>query len=275
MEENKMKIAVVQFEIEQFQPEKNLKKAEEYIKEASVKADLIVFPEDFVTGPIMRKREYADSKNKYVKHFQNLAKKYNIDIVPGSFIEENKFGLYNTSYYIGSKGKIKTQYKKINLWHPERYYINPGNQVSIFNTKFGKVGLIVCWDLMFPEIFRKMIKQGVKIIICPSYWCYGDAGKVGNAHDRNSEIKLVDSLCIGRAFENEIIFVYCNAAGKLESEKYPDTLIGHSQITVPFKGVLNKLDHNNEGMFIQEVDTSILKDSERVYKIRKDLKEKY
>tara|TARA_Y100000310_G_C20643428_1_gene795244 strand:+ start:900 stop:1721 length:822 start_codon:yes stop_codon:yes gene_type:complete len=267
----KVKIAVVQFEVEQYDPDNNLKKAEKFIKEASGKANIIVFPEDFVTGPIITKREYADPKQKYVNYFQNLAKKYKIDIVPGSIIEEDKFGLHNTTYYIESSGKIKIKYRKVNLWHPERQYITPGHEVPVFNTKYGKIGLIICWDLIFPEIFRKMVNKGVNIVICPSYWCYGDAGKIGNAWDNNSEIKLIDSLCVGRAFENGIVFVYCNAGGKLQAGRIKDTLIGHSQINVPFKGALKKLNHNREEMFIQEIDTSILKDSEKVYKIRKDL----
>ncbi len=271
----KLKIAVVQFEIKRLSPKYNLEKAEKFIKKASLSnAQIIVFPEDFITDPIVGKREFADSKNRYREHFQSLAKKYKIDIVPGSIIEEDKYGLHNTTYYIDSTGKIKSRYRKVNLWHPERSYINPGHEVPVFNTKYGKVGLIICWDLVFPEIFRKMAKKGVNIVICPSYWCYGDAGKIGNRYDKNSEIKLVDSLCTGRAFENEIIFVYCNASGKLNLGKYSDTLIGHSQITVPFKGAIKKLNHNNEEMFIQEVDTTILKDAEKVYKIRKDLKER-
>jgi predicted amidohydrolase len=271
----KCKIAVVQFDIKRLDPEYNLKKAERFIKKAKDSdAQIIVFPEDFITDPIVGKKEFADSENKYRNHFQNLAKKYNIDIVPGSIIEKDKFGLSNVSYYIDATGEVKSKYKKINLWHPERNYINPGHELSIFNTKYGIVGLIICWDLVFPEIFRKMAKKGVNIVICPSYWCYGDAGKIGNSYDKNSEIKLVDSLCISRAFENELIFVYCNAAGKLDLGKYSDTLIGHSQITVPFKGVISKLDHNKEDMIIQEIDTDIVKDAEKVYKIREDLRKK-
>ena len=270
----KLEVAVVQCEVKQYAPKENLSRAETYIQKASSQnADMIVFPEDFITGPIGdRLEELADAENKYCKFFQNLAKKYKIDIVPGSIIEKDKFGFHNTAYYIDSSGKIKSRYRKINLWHPERHYINPGHEVAVCNTKFGKIGLIICWDLIFPEIFRKMLQRGVNIVICPSYWCYGDAGKVGNKHDVNSESKLVDSLCMGRAFENEIAIVYCNAAGKMQLGESSNTLIGHSQITVPFKGAVKKLDHNKEEMFIQEIDTVILKDAEKVYKIRKDFK---
>ncbi len=268
----KFKIAVVQFEIKQFSPEENLKKAEEFVKKASFsKAKIIVFPEDFVTGPIAGRLEFADSENKYRKFFQNLAKKYKIDIVPGSIIEKDKLGFYNTTYYIDSSGKIKSRYRKINLWHPEKHYLNPGNEVSVFNTKFGKIGLIICWDLIFPEVFRKMAKKGVNIVICPSYWTFEDAS-VGLKYDKNSDAKLVDALCAGRAFENEIIMVYCNPAGNLILPKFKGKLLGHSQIAVPFMGAIKKLEHNKEEMFVQEVDTAILKDAEKAYKIRNDLK---
>ncbi|MBI5347047.1 MAG: carbon-nitrogen hydrolase family protein [Candidatus Aenigmarchaeota archaeon] len=269
----KFKVAVVQFEIIQFKPEENLKKAENFIRQASGKADIIVFPEDFVTGPIAGRLEFADSENKYRKFFQSLAKKYKIDIVPGSIIEKDKLGFYNTSYYICSSGKIKSRYRKINLWHPEKQYLNPGNEVSVFNTKFGKIGLIICWDLIFPEIFRRTAKKGVNIVICPSYWTFEDAS-VGLKYDKDSDAKLVDAMCVGRVFENEIIMVYCNPAGNPILPKFKGKLLGHSQIAVPFRGAIKKLDHNKEVMFIQEIDTDILKDAERAYKIREDLKKR-
>ena len=267
----KVKIAVVQFKIKQFSPEENLKKAEEFVKAASGKADVIIFPEYFIFGPLFGKVEYADGEKIYCKHFQKLAKKYKIDIVPGSIIERRKNGVYNTTYYIDSRGRIKGEYRKINLWHPERRYISPGNKVSVFNTKFGKVGLIICWDLAFPEIFRAMARKGVNIVFCPSLWSMNDCG-IGSKYNKNSEIVFVDSACISRAFENEIIMVFCNSAGRIKFGKYELIYIGHSQITMPFIGVVKRLNHNREEMFIQEVDTNILKDAERAYKIKKDVK---
>jgi predicted amidohydrolase len=266
----RFKIAVVQFEIKQFSPEENLEKAEKFIREAVVsKAKIVVFPEDFITGPIAGRREFADSENKYRKYFQQLARKYKIDIVPGSIIEEEKSKLYNTTYYIDSSGKVKARYRKINLWLPERKYLTPGNEISVFNTKYGKVGLIICWDLAFPEIFRKMAMRGVNMVICPSYWSHEEKSFL--FPNINSEAKIVDSLCVTRAFENEIILVYSNAAGKAKVGKRKLTLIGHFQIAVP-SGAIKKLEHNKEEMFIQEVDTAILKATERECKIRKDLK---
>lgn len=267
----KIKIAVVQFEIKQYKPEENLKKAEVFIKKASQQnADVIIFPEDFITGPLIKRFELADSDSRYIKLFQNLAIKHKIDIIPGTFIEKIKNTLFNISYYINAIGKIKGAYRKTNLWLPERKDITAGNYISVFNTKYGKAGLIICWDLMFPEIFRRLISRGCKIIYCPSYWCIKDAG-IGIKHDFQAEIKSVRALCTARAFENEVILVYANAAGKLQVDNISDDLIGQSQITVPFKGALRLIRHNKEEMFIQEVNTDILEDAEKAYKIKKDL----
>jgi predicted amidohydrolase len=268
----KLKIAVVQFRIKNYRPEENLKRAEKFVERAKKsKANIVVFPEDFVTGPIEKRTMLADPKHEYRKYFQSLAKRHKIDIVPGSVIEKDSSGLHNTAYYIASDGKVKARYRKVNLWHPERKSFTPGRRVSVFGTRYGKVGLVICWDLIFPEIFRKMAARGVEIVICPSYWLAGDAG-VGLRHNPDAEIESVDSLCVGRAFENEIILVFCNAAGRPRTADFSEKLIGHSQIAVPFKGAVKKLSHNREEMFVQEVDTAILKDAERAYKIRKDLK---
>ena len=266
-------IAVVQFDIKQFAPEDNLKKAEQYIRQVAEQAQIIVFPEDFVTGPLNGNKRYADNEGYYAQYFQRLAAVYAIDIVPGSIIESEGDSLYNTTYYIDKTGNIKGKYRKVNLWLPERSYISAGSDTPVFETQFGKVGLIICWDLMFPEIFRAMVRQGVELVICPSYWCYEDAG-IGMMHDASSEVKLVNALCVARAFENEVILVYANAAGRETSDALDgieETLIGRSQITVPFKGALKLLDHNREELFLQTVDMAILHDAEQAYEIRRDV----
>ena len=114
-----------------------------------------------------------------------------------------------------------------------------------------------------------MASREVELAICPSYWCFGDAG-TGLRHDSLSEEKLVDSLCIGRAFENEIILAYCNAAGTLKLNNYTDTLLGHSQITMPFKGCVRKIERDKEEMLVHEIDTTLLQDAEYVYGLRKE-----
>lgn len=267
-------IAVVQFEIEQFAPERNLAKAERFIQQAvAQRAQIVVFPEDFLTGPLIGRRDLADFDQRYVGIFQAMAAKYDIDIVPGSIIEGDSAGLHNTAYYIDHSGKILGRYRKVNLWITEHCYIQPGKQAMVCSTRFGKIGLAICWDLAFPELFRAMVSEEAEIVLCPSYWSYEDAGS-GVRHDPNSEAIFVDALCTCRAFEQEIILVFSNAAGELAIGADRARLLGHSQVAVPFKGTLQRCEHNREAMFVQVVDTAILAEAETSYAIRRDLKKK-
>lgn len=270
-----IKIAVVQLEARQYERNYNLNKIISYVKEASHKgANVIIFPEDCIDGIIRRKKELADSTYQLRNFFIDIAKKYNIDIITGSFIERENDKLWNTSYYIESTGKIKARYKKINLWHPERCYISKGKDLKIFKTKYGKAAIIICWDLAFPDLFKKMLKENVKLIYCPSYWLYEDA-EIGMKYNKNADKLLTNNLCMTRAFEANACLVYCNAAGNLELGKFKGKLIGNSQIALPFKGSIKILEHNKEEMFIQEINLDILKDSEKNYKLRKDLLNNY
>src|SRR6266700_3989549 len=145
-------VAVVQCAIAQFAPEANLRKAEQFIQQAANQgAQLVVFPEDFVTGPINGAADFVDFTGHYLSLFQQLARRYQIDLVPGSIIEGDPQGWYNTTYYIDRSGDCKGRYRKANLWHPERSYLSPGNEFPVFHTSYGNVGLLICWDLAFPE----------------------------------------------------------------------------------------------------------------------------
>jgi predicted amidohydrolase len=266
-------IAVVQFAVAQARPEENLEKARRFVATAvESQANMVVFPEDFVTGPLCGDATLADYDGHYRAYFQQLAREYTIDIVAGSIIEGDRDGLlYNTAYYIDKAGTVRGKYRKVNLWLSERSYLTPGSEVVVFDTDYGKVGLIICWDLIFPEIFREMMRRGVELVLCPSYWCLEDAG-VGLTHDPNSEVKLVDALCVARAFENEVVLVYANAADSSNTQH--ETQIGRSQIAVPFRGVLQRLEHTREEMFLQKVETTLLKDAETAYEIRQDVLER-
>ncbi len=265
-------IAVVQFEITQHEPAINLDRMKRFVAEAAAAhADIIVFPEDAVSGPVNGDAQFVDFAGSYLHYFQQLAREYALDIVPGSIIEGDASGWYNTAYYIDSAGVVKGKYRKINLWHPERSYLAAGDMAPVFETAHGKVGLIICWDLIFPEVFRAMVRAGVDIVICPSYWCFEDAG-IGLKHNPDAEVHAVDALCIARAFENEIVLIYANAAAStMGDDSIKEHLIGRSQITLPFKGAVRILNHVHEEMFIQSIDTTILQDAESAYKIRSDL----
>jgi len=146
-------IAVVQLSVAQYKVEANISKMKHFIEEAAnAGANLVVFPEDAITGPINGDRQFVDFEERHVRYFQQLASQYTIDVVPGSIIEGNSSGWYNTTYYIDKTGTIKGKYRKVHLWHPERAYLTPGSGFSVFETNFGKVGLVICWISYFQKL---------------------------------------------------------------------------------------------------------------------------
>lgn len=264
----KLNIAVVQFAIKSLDPKYNLEKMESFISEAKARgAQVVAFPEDVVTGSIEGLPQYSDTEGHYVRHFQSLAEKYSIDILPGSFIEVEDGKEYNVSYYIDSQGKILGRHKKKYLWKTEGEYYARGTGATIFDTSYGKVGILICWDMAFPDLWQEMLESEVQVIFCPSYWSYEDAG-AGQEYNKDSEVAFVNSLISSRAFLNESVVVFINPGREVTPVSWSS--IGRSQITAPFLGPIKRLDHNNEEMFIEEVDLDILKIAENIYKIRNE-----
>lgn len=246
-------IALAQCAVEPANPAANLKRIEELVKEASKRgAQIVVFPEDAVTGPLAGQIAFVDQAPVYLAHFQALAIKYDLDLVPGTWVVRQDNALYNTAHYINRDGSVAGTYRKIHLWDTERAAITPGAAVSVFPTAHGLVGLIICWDISFPEMFQAMNKLGAQLVIAPTYWSFTRQG-AGVDDVIDDEILLIDSLCTTRAFENDIVFAYCNAAGELKADGVNAVLSGRSQITHPADKVICKAEGNAEELLLARV----------------------
>jgi len=267
-----MKIAAVQMKISHTNPKINMGKVENYIKQAAKqKVDVIVFPEDMLTGAIFGDHSKLLSKKEFCNFFQNLAKQYHLDIVPGTYTEKIGDKFYNTTHYIDYQGKVLATYHKINLYLCERGQATAGKKVAVFKTRFGQAGLAICWDITSPEILRAMAKQGVEIVYCPSYW-WKEIAKTGLKLNNQAEEIKVDAICQARTFENNLTFVYANAAGAMKDRgNETDTLIGHSQIITPILGRVAFANHNRETMLVREVDLKLNKEAEKNYLHRGDI----
>lgn len=258
-------IAAVQFRIAHLKPEVNIARAEKFIAQAkSQQAQVIVFPEDFLTGSIGGDPNYLIADDRYQKIFQALAQKYQIDIVTGSWMQKTPAGTFNRSTYIDASGTVLGVYDKNHLYHSEQSFLTPGHDIAVFSTTYGKAGIIICWDILFPEIFARMKKQSVQIVFCPSYW-YKEIAGAGLQYNANSEEQHIDALCITRAVENNIVFIYTNAADIITHHEN-DTPIGHSQITLPIASVV-KLNHNAEKMLVRNIDLDLLKLATKEYRL--------
>ncbi len=157
---------------------------------ASQRADLVCLPESLTCyGSGRSMSECAESiPGPSTEYFGDLAKQHDLYIVAG-LTERDGVVLYNTSVLLGPTGELIGKYRKICLPREEiEAGLTPGNQYPVFDTRFGKLGMMICWDLQFPEVARNLCDSGAEIIAMPI------AG--GNP-----------TLAAARAIENQVFLV--------------------------------------------------------------------
>ncbi|EIM86927.1 carbon-nitrogen hydrolase [Stereum hirsutum FP-91666 SS1] len=275
-----VRIAICQFEshppTQEDSVSKNFARLKHFVSDAAKNsADLIVFPEYFLTGIIADHLHLATDEGHWIEDLRALAKEFSIDIVAGTVVEKssrNNEHLFNTARYIDKHGNVIGEYLKKNLWHPEKEYLRSSTEEhQVFQTDKFKAGLLICWDLAWPEAFRALLLQGVEVVIVPTCWVLDDVGEIGLKHDPEGlgEISWLDSLVVNRAYENECCVVFVNCGGPRSSG-----FLGRSSIALPFKGALTRMESPDEEMRIVDIDLDILKDAREVYKIREDLEGK-
>ncbi len=252
----KVSIAIAQIEVVPGNPESNMIKMEQYVIAAKKRgAELVVFPEDAICGPLAGQSAFVAQAPSYLARMQALALAHGVDLVPGSWTVSDGIALYNQAHYITADGVVAGIYRKIHLWETEKAIITPGTTVSVFPTRFGLVGLVVCWDIAFPPLFTAMNRLGVELVISPTFWSVPlvAPGTPDASVAKQEDIDLIDSLCLARAFENDIVFVYCNAAGALSLPTSEVTLSGRSQITHPGDKLICRSEGNDEELLVAEI----------------------
>ncbi|RAQ52720.1 hydrolase [Aspergillus flavus] len=284
------RVAVIQWHIKDLAMDENHQKACTYIREAASQgAHLAVLPEYHLnafppTNPLYLPQTNPQITTKYLQSYQSLAKELNICIVPGTIVEnhtptnENTNTntdtqpkdpiLYNTAYFISNDGTILSSYRKKNIWHPERPYLTSSGSDphEVFDTPIGKVGLLICWDLAFPEAFRELIAAGAEVVVVPTFWTQYDASPALRAKNPDCEKLFLESVLTARCFENTCGVVFANAAGENEG----DGFLGLSRVTMPGVGVVGSLGWE-EGVCVVDLDIGLIRDAEENYRVREDL----
>lgn len=176
--------------------------------------DLLAFPETFlyIGGDNQKKHKIAQTiDGALVETFQGYAQRYNMSILMGSIYEKianDPERLYNTSIFINRQGNIDAVYRKIHLFdapglgYMESDGIKAGNDLVIFDHEVGRIGLSICYDLRFPELYRHLTAQGAEIIFVPAaFFLY-----TGKHHWLQ--------LLVARAIENQVFIVAPNQWGQ-------------------------------------------------------------
>ncbi|KAK8111382.1 nitrilase [Apiospora kogelbergensis] len=256
------KVALIQLHPQPVAPAENFAKATAFIKDAAKQGcHLAVLPEYHLTSWVPDDPQFRQScieSMKYLEKYQALAKELNICIVPGTIVEARSDddtstssegpSMLNVAYFVSSSGDVVGRYQKKNLWHPERHHLvsSAHEPHEAFDTPLGRVGMVACWDLAFPEAFRELISDGAEIICVPSFWTMRDVNDEGWELNNNGEAEFLNSAIVTRAFEN-------------------------TQLALPHVGSIGRMGRA-EGMNVVELDKDVLRIAEENYKVRADMK---
>ena len=253
-------IALIQLDVEDSK-EKNLKNAEQLLFDAADSgADIAVLPEMFICPYINKKfPEFAeDEQGPSVERLARIAEKTGLYLVAGSVPEEDGGNIYNTSYSFDSDGKMIGKHRKIHLFDVdikggikfrESEALSPGNKATVIDTPWGKIGVAICFDVRFAELFRFMAFEGAHTIVVPAVFNM----TTGPAH-----WELTFRM---RAVDNQVFMAGCAPA---RNKKIGYLSYANSILTDPWGRILNRLDIE-ESILIQQINPDY------AYEIREQL----
>lgn len=214
-----MKIGLVQYHPSWENKELSKSKIDQFLNNLSPDVDLLVFPELTLTGFTMRSKRFAEKiDGDSMRFFSSLADTYSCHVIAG-LIEDDGEKYYNTLIHLSTQETPVSIYRKI---HPfsftgENRHYSSGHQPTITEVNGLRIGLSICYDLRFPELFRRYAKERVDIIVNIANWPV----------DR---IEHWYTLLKARAIENQCYVVGVNRVGSDKSLDYP----GRSSVFNPF-----------------------------------------
>lgn len=175
----KVKVAALQFSCSK-DVQENINKAEKMVREAADNgANIILLPELFERQYFCQEKryDYYDyalplEKNPAVNRFKEVAKELGV-VIPVSFYERDIDRLFNTVAMIDADGSVLGIYRKTHIpddhFYQEKFYFTPGDTgFKVFDTRFGCIGVGICWDQWFPETARCMAVQGAEMLLYPT-----------------------------------------------------------------------------------------------------------
>ncbi len=239
----------------------SIKKAGKMIDEACKNGSRLVVLPEMWNCPYSSEyfRGYGEPENGPTYNFMStIANESNIYLVGGSIPEIHEGKVFNTCFFFGPNGKLIGKHRKAHLFDinlpgkmifQESETLTAGNKVTVVDTEFGKIGLAICYDVRFPELFRKMALMGANIIILPAAFSV----PTGEAH---WEISLRT-----RALDNQVYIVACSPARDI---KGPYQAYGGSAIVDPW-GEIMEIAGQEETIIYSDIDLN------RVDEVREQL----
>ena len=256
-----MNIALIQMRVRQ-KKQDNLAAAAQFVASAAQGgADIAVLPEMFScpyeTPNFPVYAEYAGGES--CSALSRMAAENGIWLIGGSIPEKDDAGrVYNTSFVFNRAGECVARHRKMHLFDvdieggirfKESNHFAAGNEITTFDTKYGKMGVLVCFDMRFPELVRAMARRGAEVVICPAQF------------NMTTGPKHWELTVRARAMDNEIYYVGASAA---RYEGFDYECWGHSTVADPFGQVIATCDET-EQIIYADIDLN------KVDKVRREL----
>lgn len=236
----KFKIALAQIELELGSPDRNLRAAREAVRKAADQgADLVLLPELWASGyDLENARHYSSPLNAgWFASMSEMAQESGLAL-GGSLIERTGDDLFNTFVLYDQSGEQLGFYRKGHLFDliDEKDYFQAGTELAVIDSPWGKLGLALCYDLRFPELFRAYALQGVETVLLVAEW-------------PQRRIKHWSALLLARAIENQFFMAAVNKVGTSKGE----VLGGNSAVIGPMGEILVDA-KTAPGVFLAEID---------------------
>lgn len=260
----KLRVSAVQYHLHTIHSfEEFAKQCEHYIKTAQeFGSEFILFPEFFTTqllsignekGESLSINELPDFTEQYNNLFTTFAKETNMHIIAGTHVIKKDGRLYNVAHMFYPDGRVVQQAKlHITPTEVEEWNMSAGDGLQVFDTDKGRIAILTCYDIEFPEIVRMAKAKGADVIFCPS------------CTDDRHGFHRVRYTCHARAIENQVYVVVTGTIGSLPTVDFMRGNFGQAAVItpndVPFppKGIMVEGEINDDMIVTADLDLSLL-----------------
>ncbi len=274
-----VRLGLIQWQMRTYKTFDDLMQQVEYFVDtiSRYRSDFALFPE-FFNAPLMAEnnhlsepeaiRKLAEHTETIVQKLSEFAISYNINIISGSMPEIVDNRLYNVGYLCKRDGSVE-RYEKLHVTPDEAkvWGMEGGDQIKVFDTDCGKIGILICYDVEFPEVSRLLSEQGMDILFVPFLT------------DTQNGFSRVRHCAQARAIENECYVAIAGSVGNLPKVHNMDIQFAQSMVftpcdfAFPSNGIKAEATPNTEMMLIADVDLGLLRELNEFGSVR-NLKDK-
>ena len=239
----------------------NVARVSALIREAASQGAQIILPPELFEGPYFcreEKDQFFDlarplEGHTTIAHFQRLAQELGV-VIPVSFFEKDGQCYYNSLAMVDADGSLMGVYRKSHIpdgpGYEEKFYFKPGNTgFKVWPTRFGTIGVGICWDQWFPECARAMMLMGADLLFYPT--AIGTEPETPELDTKD----LWQRAMIGHAVSNVVPIIASNRVGTEGNQ----TFYGHSFIADQRGEKLAELERKEEGVIVAAVDLKIVR----------------